>query len=329
VSPGEEGLPRALAALPALAGRRVRVTSLANLGWKQPQQLLVLAYALSKGASFDLVVNLDGFNELALPASENLPADVHPAYPRSWQLLAATAPSPEALLLAGEMALLEHQLTGWKKRAESPALAWSGLVRLLFLLYERDIQARLVGLEQTMALEVAPGEQVRRSGRLGPPVDYVGQDDVLPDLVAYWKRSSLLLQQFCASQGIAYLHVLQPNQYDVGSKPLSDEERKLAFQEGFGLVRTIPRGYPLLRQAGEELRAHGVAFRDASGVFRDHSETLYIDICCHYNRPGIDLVIADIADGVAELLARFPPGRPSVPAWRGFRVAELPTRDDD
>jgi hypothetical protein len=35
-------------------------------GYKQPQQLLVLAYFLSIGQSFDLVVNIDGFNEVAL-----------------------------------------------------------------------------------------------------------------------------------------------------------------------------------------------------------------------------------------------------------------------
>src|SRR6185503_6385584 len=35
-------------------------------GYKQPQQLLVLAYFLSIGQPLDLVVNIDGFNEVAL-----------------------------------------------------------------------------------------------------------------------------------------------------------------------------------------------------------------------------------------------------------------------
>jgi hypothetical protein len=39
-------------------------------GYKQPQQLLVLAYFLSIGQTFDMVVNIDGFNEVgARPAS--------------------------------------------------------------------------------------------------------------------------------------------------------------------------------------------------------------------------------------------------------------------
>src|SRR5688572_11719619 len=41
---------------------------LSHEGYKQPQQLLVLAYFLSIGQAFDLVVNIDGFNEVALSA---------------------------------------------------------------------------------------------------------------------------------------------------------------------------------------------------------------------------------------------------------------------
>ena len=40
-------------------------------GYKQPQQLLVLSYFLSIGQTFDLVVNIDGFNEVALSSFNN------------------------------------------------------------------------------------------------------------------------------------------------------------------------------------------------------------------------------------------------------------------
>ncbi|MGE0393933.1 MAG: hypothetical protein AB7P67_10230, partial [Vicinamibacterales bacterium] len=53
---------------PALAGRTIVPVCLAHEGYKQPQQLLTLAYFLSAGQPFDLVVNIDGFNEVALGA---------------------------------------------------------------------------------------------------------------------------------------------------------------------------------------------------------------------------------------------------------------------
>lgn len=42
------------------------VLNLGQGGWKQPQQLLALNYFLSLGQRFDVIVNLDGFNEIAL-----------------------------------------------------------------------------------------------------------------------------------------------------------------------------------------------------------------------------------------------------------------------
>ena len=50
-------------------------------GYKQPQQLLTLAYYISLGAEFDTVINIDGFNEVALPPIHNIPKNIYPFYP--------------------------------------------------------------------------------------------------------------------------------------------------------------------------------------------------------------------------------------------------------
>ena len=44
---------------------------MAHEGYKQPQQALVLAYFLSIGQPFDLVINIDGLNEVALSPLNN------------------------------------------------------------------------------------------------------------------------------------------------------------------------------------------------------------------------------------------------------------------
>ena len=46
--------------------------------------LLVLNYMLALGQTFDLVINIDGFNEVALPPITNLPNQVNPFFPRNW-----------------------------------------------------------------------------------------------------------------------------------------------------------------------------------------------------------------------------------------------------
>ena len=65
----DRGTPRLVAALqrhPALAGRQIVPLCFSHEGYKQPQQLIVLAYFLTLGQQFNLVINIDGFNEVAL-----------------------------------------------------------------------------------------------------------------------------------------------------------------------------------------------------------------------------------------------------------------------
>ena len=49
--------------LPEWRGKKVRVLNFALPGFKQPQQLMTLAYFLNMGQHFDIIVNIDGFNE--------------------------------------------------------------------------------------------------------------------------------------------------------------------------------------------------------------------------------------------------------------------------
>jgi len=83
---GEKGPERLFAGLeraPGLAGKRLVLLSAAQGGYKQPQQLLALAYLLSLGVQIDVLVLLDGFNEVALAPVENTPRGVFPFFPRS------------------------------------------------------------------------------------------------------------------------------------------------------------------------------------------------------------------------------------------------------
>src|SRR4029453_9473525 len=68
----------------AQPGKAVRLLCVAAGGYKQPQQFLSLAYLLAQGAHFDLVINVDGFNEIALSPAENRPRGGAPLYPSRW-----------------------------------------------------------------------------------------------------------------------------------------------------------------------------------------------------------------------------------------------------
>ena len=89
--------------------REIVFVRLALCGFKQPQQLMSLNYILSLGGEFDLVINIDGFNEIALPGPENIASDVFAAFPRSWHLRTVTGNDTQALRMIGYITYCRQQ----------------------------------------------------------------------------------------------------------------------------------------------------------------------------------------------------------------------------
>jgi hypothetical protein len=120
------------------------------------------------------------------------------------------------------------------------------------------------------------------------------------DLVQIWEASSTQMQALCTANGIQYFHFLQPNQYDRGSKPLNDTERKTAFLEDYPYRRGVDQGYPLLKAAGKRLIASGEHFVDLTDIFKTTHETIYADTCCHFNERGNEIIAIRIAESILE-----------------------------
>jgi hypothetical protein len=293
-----------LAELPETAGRRIAVDSFALGSFKQPQQLQALSYLLSQGERFDAVVNLDGFNELALPWAHGRGQQVYPAFPRDWAERTRRRPDPRRQRLAGEAAYLNHLRAAAAERWLDSPLRWSVAVNLLWSWRDRRWAVRAAAAERQLAA-LAAGE--RRFEQQGPSEPAVGDEQYLHRLADDWQRSSRLMAHLCDSLGIVYLHVLQPNQYVADSKPLSAAERRDAWRADHPYREPIARGYPLLIAAGAELSADGVQFRDASGLFRGLSETLYQDTCCHLNARGNERLARFVAEQLAPLLGEAKP----------------------
>ena len=93
------------------------------------------------------------------------------------------------------------------------------------------------------------------------------------------------MRELCEANGIGYLHALQPNQYLQDSKPLSEEERRVAIgPPQWGYRRAAEEGFPLLVDAGRELATAGVDFEDLTDVFADVTAPVYVDACCHVGK---------------------------------------------
>ncbi len=284
-------LRRRLASLPQAAGRDVWLDCYALGGYKQPQQLNALSYALARGVPIDLVINLDGFNDVVLAVAENLPNRVNPFYPRGWQVTAGGVADRALLRRAGEVAFREARRASWAATFDSPPLAWSWVAHIVWRAADRREARRITELQAA----VSQAGRRRPFQQFGPPYPRRPRGEVVADLVGLWARSSRLMGGLCRARGIPYFHFLQPNQYVEGSKPMGLEERRVAVVPDHLYAGPARDGYPALIAAGRELAAAGEAFFDLTQVFVHEPEPLYVDACCHVSREGSRRLAREIA----------------------------------
>lgn len=295
---GAAALDERLQRIPELGGRRAVVLNFAIPGGKQPQQLAVLNYVLSRGQHLDLVINLDGINEV-----------LWASYNHRFQGVDFTLPTTHLLTP------LKHLVHGGSAGAEGIlALADSIRSRL-----RADRLARLRARLPSAALGVLLGaverhlrEQADRHftaaarSRLDPGADPLPFAPAVagdPPLAEYWRDCSLQLHRICLAHGIAYLHLLQPTPYTSG-REATETERSFLEPDGPN-ARLVAEHYPRFTLLGEELREAGVAFASADAAFARIPMTVFSDVWGHLNQLGNE-ALAELIGLQVERIVREP-----------------------
>jgi hypothetical protein len=301
---GELGAARLVEQLkrdPRLAQRELRVHDFGFGAYKQPQPAMLLAYLLALGHEPDAVIEIDGFNEAALGFS-NARLGGHPLYP--W--LSGWASAAKGLRPDWDLGERMHETRAAQERASAFAegLRDSGLWHSSFL--AQLGLARIRTLRADYAAAYKRFEKLlqvgsREDGAAGPPFD-PAEPNVVGLIVRGWEESALDMHALCAARGIDFLEVLQPTLHDEASKPLTDAERANsgAGAEWIAGVKTV---YPHLRESGARLAARGVPFLDATGVFREHPEDVYVDVC-HFREHGNEILAEAVAQAFLQSALR-------------------------
>ncbi|HZR83361.1 MAG TPA: hypothetical protein VFD92_19865 [Candidatus Binatia bacterium] len=297
---GAEALAEELSPIPELRDKRIVIVRAALGGYKQPQQLMALTYLLSLGAHFDIIVNLDGFNEVAITPEANVARDVFPFYPRDWSVLVGELDDPMVTRLAGEITALTRLRGYWAEAFLLPILRSTAITTLLW----RSVDGALgqVTAERRLDLAAYEGQldpEQRRFASHGPHLKYRDDDEVYADVARVWQESSLQMHRLARANKARYYHFLQPNQYVQGAKPMLDDERKVALREDSDYGKSVVRGYPRLREAGQQLDRQGVRFEDLTGLFGGIGKPLYIDDCCHVSADGNAMIGRHIGETIA------------------------------
>jgi hypothetical protein len=287
-----------LEADPRLAGRELHFLRFGRGGFKQPQQVNYIVFLLSLGFRPDVVINIDGFNEVAL-GNHNMSEGSHPAYPSAghWAQLATWGTSDRhALDMMAEIRATQRAIDSWctcffRWKLDRSCLAGKLVLRRVTTLRDELVQ-------QFRAYANYLGQRPGSTTTLGLEG---GEQAAVEASVLDWMECSRTASDICRGRGILYLHFLQPTLHDKGSKTLTPTE----IERG-GLIDTwrhgVEIGYPLMRQRGAELEKAGVNFIDLSMMFKDRTDDIYFD-GCHFAVDGNLMLAERIAK---ELLKRLP-----------------------
>ena len=283
--------------VPELSDREIVLVCLASTGYKQPQQLMSVNFVLSLGGEFDLLVNLDGFNEVAV-GEWCYRQGISPIYPRVWAF---------NLPFGHDRTALADHFQLWAARAERQCLAreirdsrlrWSALRQLWWKV--RDTTLKRSEEEKVKVSSDASLRELLSFVRNGPQEAFSSDAQMYARLVEIWSDSSRAMHALASGLNCEYIHCLQPNQYDAGSKRLSAEELNRAYNPESDYRPSVENGYPLLRAEGARLREASIRFHDLTQMFQEHPETIYSDDCCHVIEPAnvhfADVIAAIIVD---------------------------------
>ena len=279
----------------------LRVLNFGGGAYKQPQQLLTLGEMATHGIPFDVVVNVDGFNEVAI-GTGNASLGRHPILPSHGiftSILDASTdiPSREQLLAMAEIERLKEHRASLRERA---LRGWGRLAIVRSILGIQSAEAQRQTTDLELQLRTLSGQRVEsalvelHSPCLGKP----GGCRAL--VVDQWVRASVAMKHLAEGLGAHYVQFLQPNQYFEGSKVLTREEQDLFFGRKHPWRVGVEKGYPLLLARVGDLEAEGVAFHDLTDLFAEEKGTIYRDSCCHYNERGNALLARRVGEVVAD-----------------------------
>ena len=284
-------LANKISSSPRFSKRKVKLYALTTGGYKQPQQVIAANYYLSIGGKVDILINIDGFNEVH---GDRLirRSRTFPAYPDNWELFFIDRSQKKQLVTIGRIQLYRELAA--HSADLSRKVRFSVTAGLLWSLFNDLLTHRIRQGNQKLKTMQAKSLKYRFD-RDGPRVN-------IPDLATFsaevWYRSSVQLAAMAKQRGIAYYHFLQPNQYIHHSKKFSTVERKNFLKMSAEEKKVLNHRYGLLRRQAKQLRKHHVAFFDLSYLFKAEESTIYADACCHVNQKGNDLIMDLIGEKI-------------------------------
>lgn len=278
-TPGFDEKIKAL--VPRLKNKKITVLNFGLASGRQPQQFIAISLYLE---TLDMVLIIDGFNE----AYRNRDLDFPTYYPDYAKFFFSKDGAYSALWKT--MFNIRQNQRHWAAYlAENSFWGHSQIVYQLWNIHNLYVDRQTKHLiEQEAAQEDFP--------------EGLTKDEYNRLKADIWLKYARLQDNMLKSEKVPYVHILQPNQYLPGTKPLSEEEKEKFMWPTSPTSESMLESYGMIMADQKKLYKMGYNVLDFTRIFQDHPETLYRDRCCHINRSGIDLLEEALAKEVAKAL---------------------------
>ena len=293
---------------PEFADREIVILNFGNGGYKQPQQLLILNYFLALGQELDLVINIDGFNEVAL-SNLNNKAQLEIAMPSVQHIqgltsLANNNLSPEAMSAIVQINDNKQQLKAGIDKLQNCQLALCHAVTSLHVKQlVNNYQQALVKYDAQV--KQANSDPAKSSIVYIPKADSVFADAAaFEKMAALWYQSSIGMNQILSSRNIKYFHFIQPNQYYPTQRAFTAKEKEIAISKESPYIEGVTKGYPVLLSKVNDLQKARVNIFSAVNILDNTKETVYKDACCHYNSVGQEILVNYVSNSIIKVVRK-------------------------
>lgn len=281
--------------LPAFRDKKIVLIMLGMAGYHEPQQLMAVTYYLSQGGRLDMLLNVDGFNELYYP-QELYNEKIFPAYPSLWPEIYAEQYNANYLTDLAHIGLMKE--VRYRTAVAFKYVNFSITAEILWDMLDRAMLDNLSSAQLDM-LTVQDRKNVPYFVSGPTTMQGAPKEDMYNFQMTLWKSSSLQLHYLAQGNHFQYFHFLQPNPYADQSKSMTPEELQDAFSNGHNSQMSIvAKLHSSQQKALEDLRAQGVNTYDLTHIYSDSKESIYTDEFSHTTDLGKMMLVDAIGQRI-------------------------------
>ena len=300
-------LPQYLKQVPGLQDKEFVILSFATGGYKQPQQLLILNYFLALGQELDLVINIDGFNEVAL-SNLNNKNQINLAMPSIQHISPLTSLANNSLSIEAMQATIriKENKTRINEGLESLQHCSLAACDALTSVYVQN----LVNNYRKDVIAFEKERSKKQQDEEGSVIFINKNKSILEDSAAFeqmswnWAKSSIFMHKILSASNVPYFHVLQPNQYYQTKRVFGEAEKRIAFNKETPYAKAVELGYPAILGKFPNLQKNNINILNGVKVFDKTKDAVYVDSCCHYNKAGEVIFSNYVGSSILESLRK-------------------------